>query len=192
MYNSLSRAETTDGSEKIEYWAPDQFSDVLYPSEFGIGENLIWGLKVLFNHPDIKELVPGYAYSYADICTLVDKNNLPGARIVHVGTNELKKFTETACDESQGKSTSNSQHGAVNALSKILEKSNISASYSAGSLVQSDDLLVLTGDEVPDIEPAVAFWWRCDNQKEQNPDTVCHEVFQYSPFSKHKKLVVTD
>ncbi len=211
LCSSLSFAETTDDEKNVDYWNSEQFSEVIFPSEFGIGENLIWGSKLLFNHPDLNEIVPGYAYrydSYAHLCELGDSEledtiqSLPEARIIHVGknttkTNEWKKIIEPACSDSITKINLDGWVATESdaEVKKIMEIVLRIYSNSEHTLHQdgdlSDEFLILTNDEVPDIDPAVAFWWRCDSKQKQIPDTVCHEVFTYSPFTKHKQLVET-
>ncbi len=207
--NSLGFAQTVD--EKIINWKPDQFSEVLFPSDFGVVENLIWGAKVLFNHPDFNEIVPVYAYNRADFCDSENKENtLPGALIFHLGfktdtteseSEDYSKFGKakweeslaTACDDLNLKIDSEGwivQDDSTDELLAIFEKiaSNYEIALTDNS-ESSDEYFILTIDEVPDIDPAVEFWWMCNDQTEQIPDTVCHEAFRFSPFSKHKQLV---
>ena len=55
------------------HWDLTEFSEVVNPNELGFTENLIWGAKVILNHPDVRELVPIYAYNWHDVC---ETNNL--------------------------------------------------------------------------------------------------------------------
>ena len=207
--NSPSFAQTVVDKQVIN-WNPDQFSEVLFPSEFGVVENLIWGAKVLFNHPDFKEIVPVYAYNRTDFCDRKNKENtLPGALILDVSSKTNSNESVSAEKSSVGKAkweeslatvcekldlkfdlgdwTIQDDNSGISALFKKLVF--YSEMPSTGNSPSSDEYFILTIDELPDIDPVVEFWWMCNDETEQIPDTVCHEVFQYSPFFQHKQLV---
>ncbi len=67
LWSSLSVSDEPQATVHPN-WEINQFSEALFPSEFGFAENLIWGAKAMINHPDIKVVVPIYAYSPHIVC----------------------------------------------------------------------------------------------------------------------------
>jgi len=210
---SLSFAQT-DNNEGTSYWNPNQFSEVIFPSEFGIAENLIWGSKLVFSHPDLKEIIPGYAFKSEDLCELENRpSDVPGLLIIDgdannvyapTGQNSVDNFCDHYGDSTDGANNLSTQNfinstrieDSSRLIERILQTEEILHTEEILKTTNSESPLsitwILTHTAISDIDPVVAFWWKCNNNLNANaiiPNSICHEVLSHSPFTIHRRLV---
>ena len=190
--------------------ALQDFYAVEIPDEFNVGENVEWGVKALFSHKDVKEIVPVSAYKREDICS-ANPNQWygaasaePGALVLHV--------EEGSSDE----------EAIVNAfalwIQSLKEACNLVAGYwEIGDLGdQSDNTkvwdinnsalflpllthlsnqgsndFILTVGQLSnvDVDPTSEYWWRCRDDQPPSQNSVCRATLAASPYKQHKNLV---
>ena len=198
-------------------WEVNQFSEVLIPSKFGVAENLIWGAKALFNHPDIKEIVPVYAYSPDIVCDRkISKESKDGVMIFRVNVETLEdnghlasgkasweSSLEVACRNVDSNSSNNvsSRDYPIKWNSEDINTESwaIAAAKTAGNLAMirtetdnteglSNDFILTIG-RLPNVKPTGEFWWMCNDGEIPKFDTICYDTLAVSPYTQHKILV---
>ena len=206
----LFPAEAQDDAGYFEPWlALQDFSAVEIPDEFNVGENVEWGVKALFSHKDVKEIVPVSAYKREDICSEnpnqrpVAASAEPGAVVLHVeGSNDeeaiatafavwIQSLTE-ACNlvvEDWGYVDLGDQ--SENTI--VLDINNLAPFWPLLTNLRNTDStdFILTVGHLNnvDVDPTSEYWWRCRDDRPPAQNSVCRATLAASPYNQHKNLV---
>ena len=151
---------SNDYSNRININQFDQFTgEILTQGGLSFIDGFIWSLKLLSNHPDIEEIVPGYAYygnnfpDDADLAPLIIRwQDLPD--------NTNSEFIESVASE----------------VLPLLPQDS------------SDGIIISIGSPLPDVEPDAVFWSRCRSDAIHKAGTLCYDTLAASPFTQHKRI----
>ena len=167
--------------------------------KFSVTQKLIWGTKAIFNHEDIANIVPVYAYERSRICAdeqLAEIVGL-GALEFHVrqnGTNEASKV-EVSTDWSNSWSGICSVQNSKDSESFVsidVEGANQSVRsevardlIKASQVTDSADYVLMYGN-LPSVDPVRHYWFQCNDDREAAPEriSICDETLLLSAHSQ--------
>ena len=200
-YDEFIQQQLNKGVSALQ---PQDFQVVYLPKNFSILMNLTWGAKILFNHPDFKEVIPVHTYNLNDICanqqilesyvleSNVGKLTLTGLvfrvessnrkHSILAWSDSLMSLKEV-CDKGWANEAENQFD--MNTIKNIPEYLDDLVKNSHKQ--DTNDFIVLI-DSLPDIKEINESWWMCKDDSILVQNALCHEVYKYSPFYSHKQL----
>lgn len=177
----------------------DEFASVEYPDQFSITDNLIWGTKAIFNHKDVANIVPVYAYERSRICADEQLEEIVGLgalefHVRHNGTNEATEVEVTTawnnswsgiCSVQNSKDSKSFVSIDVEGANQSVRSEVARDLIETSQVTDSADYVLMYGN-LPSVDPVRHYWFQCNDDRAaaQEPISICDETLLLSAHSQ--------